>query len=83
MNFKFSKHASEQLELRGIPKEVVEKILANPEQIREEEGNKVYQSFTEDRKHVIRIFVNDKKNPNLVLTVYKTSKTRKYYESKI
>lgn len=83
MNFEFSKHALEQMELRGIPKAVVEKILTNPVQVRDEDGNKVYQSITEDRKYLIRIFVNDKKNPKLIITVYKTSKIRKYYEGKI
>ena len=71
------------MEGREIPKEVVERILANPEQIIGEDGNKVYQSITTDRKYLIRIFVNDKKSPTLIITVYKTSKIRKYYESKI
>ena len=83
MNFEFSKHALEQMELRKISKNVVEKILSKPEQIKDEEGKKVYQSIAENGKYLIRIFVNDKKNPNLVITVYKTSKIRKYYEGKI
>lgn len=81
MNFEFSKHALEQMELRGIPKDVVKKILAHPEQIRDEEGEKVYQSIVDN--YLIRIFVNDKKNPKLIITVYKTSKIKKYYEGKI
>lgn len=83
MAFVFSKHAFEQMELRKIPKSIVEKILANPGQIRKEEGNKVYQSIIEDGNYLIRIFVNHKQNPNVVITVYKTSKIKKYYESKI
>lgn len=81
MNFEFSKHALEQMELRGIPKDTVKKILAHPEQIRDEEDEKVYQSIVDN--YLIRIFVNDKKNPKLIITVYKTSKIRKYYEGKI
>lgn len=42
--FKFSNHALEQIKLRGISKEVVRKILLNPDQVVEEEGKKVYQS---------------------------------------
>lgn len=71
------------MELRKIPKKVVEKILTKPGQIKDEGDKKVYQSISENGKYLIRIFVNDKKNPNLVITVYKTSKIRKYYESKI
>jgi hypothetical protein len=83
MNFVFSKHALEQMKLRNIPKNVVEKILSNPEQIKNEQGKKVYQSIVENGKYLIRIFVNHKKNPKLIITVYKTSKITKYYEGKI
>jgi hypothetical protein len=76
----FSKHALEQMEARGIERDVVENGIAKPDQILKEEGNTVYQSVLADKKHLIRIFVNDK---NRVITVYKTSKIRKYYEGKI
>lgn len=82
-NFKFSKHALEQMELRGISKEVVKKILLNPIQVRTEEGKKVYQSIVDDGRSLIRIFVNYKKDPKVIITVYKTSKIKKYYEGKI
>lgn len=83
MSFFFSKHALEQMELRGISKDVVKKILANPEQIKYEAGEKIYQSIIEDGNYLIRIFVNDKKNPKVIITVYKTSKIKKYHEGKI
>ena len=38
--FKFSNHALEQVKLRGISREVVRKILLNPDQIVAEEGKK-------------------------------------------
>lgn len=76
-------HALEQMKLREIQKSIVQKVLAKPEQIKEEDGNKVYQSIAEDGKYLIRIFVNENKKPNLIITVYKTSKINKYYESKI
>lgn len=81
MNFEFSKHALEQMKLRGIPKDTIKKILTHPEQIRDEEGKKVYQAIVDN--YLIRIFVNNKRNPKLVISVYKTSKIRKYYEGKI
>jgi hypothetical protein len=83
MKFTFSKHALEQMELRKIPKEIVLQILNKPEQITEEDGNKIYQSIVKQKgeaNYLIRIFVNDKKNPKVVITVYKTSKIKKYYE---
>lgn len=71
------------MELRGISKEVVKKILLNPIQVRTEEGKKVYQSIVDDGRSLIRIFVNYKKDPKVIITVYKTSKIKKYYEGKI
>jgi Domain of unknown function (DUF4258) len=82
MNFVFSKHALEQMELRSISKSIVEEILASPDQIKAEEGKMVYQSVVEKGRYLIRIFVNDE-SPKTVITVYKTSKISKYYESKI
>lgn len=83
MKFVFSKHATEQMKLRNISKNVVEKILSNPAQIKNENGKKVYQSVVDNGKYLIRIFVNHHKNPKVVITIYKTSKITKYYESKI
>ena len=80
MNFEYSNHALEQMEMRQISKEVVNAILARPDQTLNEDNYIVHQSLTEDRKYLIRIFVNDKKR---VITVYKTSKISKYYEGKI
>lgn len=78
MDFIFSKHALEQMELRGISRSIVEEILKNPEQIKIEEDNKVYQAVVEKSRFLIRIFVNDKKTPKTIITVYKTSKINKY-----
>ena len=80
MRFEFTRHALEQMELRQISKEVVENIMTNPNQTLHQDGSKVYQSITEDKKYLIRIFVNE---TNQVITVYKTSKISKYYEGKI
>ena len=83
LKFIFSKHALAQMELRAISKNNVEEILSHPQQIKEEEDARVYQSVVEKGKYLIRIFVNEKKKPNVIITVYKTSKISKYYEGKI
>ena len=81
--FKFSSHALEQMRLRGISKDIVSIILANPNQIKTEDGKKVDQSVIENGRFLIRIFVNHRKDPKVIITVYKTSKIKKYYEGKI
>ena len=78
MNFDFSKHALEQMELRGITKVAVEQILENPSTTKEEDGIIIYQSIVDN--YLIRIFVNEIKDPKLIITVYKTSKIKKYNE---
>jgi len=73
------------MEHRNISDDTVKKILDEPEQIIEEKGKKIYQSIieTKTQKHLLRVFVNVERNPNIVITVYKTSNIKKYYESKI
>jgi hypothetical protein len=79
--FELSKHALEQIELRNLTLEMVESVLSVPDSIIEEEdGQKVYQGVVEQdtKDYLLRIFVNSTKTPNLVKTVYLTSKIKKY-----
>lgn len=78
-----SNHAKEQMELRNIPLQVVMKVLEYPQQVITQEGKKIYQSivnFEGEGNYLVRVFVNIDKIPNLVITVYRTSKLDKYYE---
>ncbi|MCX6249955.1 MAG: DUF4258 domain-containing protein [Bacteroidetes bacterium] len=86
MGFIFSQHALDQMRERGITKETVENILAKPDQVKtHEEDLTVFQHLERIDKTVflIRVFVNVRKSPNVVVTVYRTSKIAKYYEDKI
>lgn len=82
IDIEISKHALEQMALRGLSLEIVQMTLKNPKQIITEHGKKIYQSIInfEEGDYLVRIFVNTEKNPNLVITMYKTSKINKYYE---
>ena len=74
------------MKLRHISPSTVRRILKKPDEIIQQKGKKVYQSIIRvdgTPKHLIRIFVNTEKNPNLIITVYMTSKIAKYYEGKI
>ncbi|GAB6013119.1 DUF4258 domain-containing protein [Viscerimonas tarda] len=88
MAFIFSKHAEEQLLRRGINRTIVEVVVLQPDQILADEEDvdmAVYQSLIKDdgQMFFLRVFVNTSKSPNVVVTVYKTTKIHKYYESKI
>jgi len=83
MKFKLSRHALEEIERRGIPRDLLDQVLQNPQQILpERDGKKIYQSqveFGESKLFLLRAIVNDAVEPAVVVTVYRTSKIEKYW----
>ncbi len=81
-----SKHARSQMEERGISEEMVLEIIASPGQTLPDGPEKlIYQSIKffklDNRNFLVRVFVNIIKQPNLVITVYRTSKIEKYWNN--
>lgn len=80
MNIEFTKHALEEIQIRGIELDIVEKIIRNPKQVLESEKNrKVYQDiieFENNKQYVVRIIIDETKDINKVVTVYKSSKIK-------
>jgi hypothetical protein len=77
MLFEFSNHSLEQIKMRFISKEIVERVMNEPDKIIIEEDNQqIYQKVVEN--HLYRVFINNNKNPLLIKTVYRTSKITKY-----
>ena len=88
MNFVFSKHAEEQLIRRSLSRNIVESVILNPEQILENENDAsitIYQSIVKENNKLFlyRVFVNIQLLPNVIVTLYRTTKIEKYYESQI
>lgn len=85
MKFRLSYHAKQELERRGISQAMVELILERPQQIvEEEEGIKVFQSqidFGGGKMFLLRVFVAEEGDSSKVVTVYRTSKIRKYWRA--
>ena len=83
MNFILTKHALDNLRERKIPFSLVESVLENPEQVVEEKGMSVYQSRVEidGRTQLLRVVVNDRTNPVIVVTVYQTSRIKRYWST--
>jgi hypothetical protein len=83
MEFEISRHAQEEMDRRGVLRNWVEAILQNPQQIVDEYGQKkAYQSIIDmgtGKDYIVRVVVNDSVNPAKVVTVYKTSKIKKYW----
>ena len=83
MNFRFSKHAESELVLRQIPREFVEEVLQQPQQIvPERPPKKSYQSKVDfgGKTFLLRVIVDDTIEPAMVVTVYRTTKINKYWK---
>jgi len=86
MNFVFSKHAEEQLIRRSLNRNIVESVVLSPEQILGDESDTditIYQSIIkeDDKLFLYRVFVNTQLLPHVIVTLYRTTKIEKYYES--
>ncbi len=84
MNFTLSKHAQTEIDRRGLSISLIEAALVDPEQVVvAKDGLQCYQSrFNNDHgeTYLLRIIVNDSKEPKVVVTAYQTSKVSKYWE---
>ena len=84
MKYELSSHVQQEMERRGIPLAVVESVMVAPGQKVPEHGDVVcYQSKAEinQRPYLVRVMVNEAVTPMKVVTVYRTSKIRKYWQS--
>ncbi len=85
MGFKLTRHAEEETARRSIPPETLEAVLENPQQVvPARRGKKAYQSqvrFADGRMFLVRAIVDDRTEPATVVTVYRTTKVRKYWRS--
>ena len=88
MDIIFSKHAYEQLIKRHINHETVLSVVSQPDQMIEDDEDPaivICQSLIKEDKQMflLRVFVNKDIQPNVIVTLYKTTKISKYYEGKI
>ena len=85
MKFRITDHAVQEMERRQIPRQVLDEILAAPQQIVKSRGNRsVYQSqivFSCGRMYLVRVVVDDTVDEPVVLTVYRTSRISKYWRT--
>ena len=83
MKFEISRHVRNEMNRRRISEDLVQSVLQNPGQIVDEYGSmKAYQSITGSetgKNYLVRVIVNDTVEPEKVVTVYKTSKIKKYW----
>lgn len=81
MNYRYSRHAKEQLTRRDIDVAIIDNVIAEPDKVlQQEECIKVFQKivWAGKKKYLYRAFINYCKEPPMVITVYRTSKIDKY-----
>jgi hypothetical protein len=79
--YRLSDHAREEAERRGIPPDVLQRVMEAPGQIVEVHSQRrAYQSkvMMDDKLYVVRAIV-ELTDPLVVVTVYRTSKIEKYW----
>ena len=84
MKHELSTHVQQEMTRRGIPLAVVESVLASPGQKVPEHGDVMcYQSQVEinQKRYLVRVMVNETVTPPKVVTVYRTSKIKKYWKA--
>ena len=88
MDIIFSKHAHEQMIKRNIDYETVLSVVFSPDNMIADEEDPaivIFQSLIKENERIflLRVFVNNFKQPNVIVTLYKTTKISKYHEGKI
>jgi len=79
--YSFSKHAEERMKSRGISDSMVMDVIKNPEKVIKESACMIIfqKVLKEDQDiYMLRVFVNRCKEPDLIITAYKTTKIDKY-----
>lgn len=82
--YRLTDHARLEMKRRGIVESQVAQVLAAPEQVQAvRSGRAVYQSRIEfaalSKVYLLRVFVDFDRQPPEVVTVYRTSKIKKYW----
>ena len=81
MKIEFSIHALERMEIRGISKSEVTEVLENFDSSENQDiETKIFSKILieSNKTYLYRVFFNTTKNPQLVITAYKTTKIEKY-----
>ncbi len=85
MRFRISRHAEAEIERRGLTRGRIEAVLEAPEQVVPAgPGREIHQSrmeFDDGRDYLLRVIVDTRPNPPVVVTAYRTSRLVKYWRT--
>ncbi len=79
-NIIFSDHARQEMLRRNITQAQIEDVVQNPEQIVSVNLERsIYQSKLSQKEYLLRVVVDIRGESLTVVTIYKTSKVKKYW----
>lgn len=81
MDLEFSIHSLRQMEARSISREIILSVINFADQkVIQDSMTTIYSKLIIEsgNTYLYRVFVNVLKEPNLIITAYKTSKIEKY-----
>ena len=84
LDFVITEHAAFEMRRRDIDEATLRSVLATPEQrssVRSGRDVLERRVTVEDKEYVVRVFVDIDRAPAEVVTVYRTTKIRKYWKS--
>ena len=84
MKIIFSKHAEDEMKKRKIERRDALKVIKNPQQKSVVGNLHVYQSIYSDKllgkEMLLRVFIKESLKSLEIITMYKTSKIKKYWK---
>jgi len=81
-SFRISEHARAEMARRNIDDSVLWAVISEPEQIVPvRPGRSIYQSRIESHTRLLRVVVDEDRQPAIVVTAYRTSNLRKYWQT--
>jgi hypothetical protein len=82
MEYRFTAHAVEEMMRRGLSEALVRSVVEAPDQVVESiEDREIRQSVIEmeGKSYLIRVIV-ERSTPQAIVTVYRTSRIRRYWK---
>lgn len=81
-SFRISEHARAEMARRNIDDSVLWAVISEPEQIVPvRPGRSIYPSRIESDTRLLRVVVDEDRQPAIVVTAYRTSNLRKYWQT--
>jgi hypothetical protein len=81
VSFRWSFHAIIQAGRRRIPREVVERVVRDAQQVVKIDARREIRQSIDEAGALVRVIVDIENDPVVIVTAYRTSKVAKYWRA--